>query len=113
MNSEKSDDLEERLKFLNTEFLISLYRNICRSLFEKDKMIFSFLLTIKLKEMVKEIDLEEYRFLLTGGISLGGEQPELPVSWLSEKSWGEILRMCDLKHFKGFLNHFREHIDYY
>jgi dynein heavy chain len=42
-------------------------------LFEKDKMIFSFLLTIKLKEMAGEMDQEEFRFFLTGGISLGGE----------------------------------------
>ena len=51
MSSEKSDDLEERLGFLNKEFLESLYRNICRSLFAKDKLIFSCLLTIKLMEM--------------------------------------------------------------
>jgi dynein heavy chain len=67
------------LNFLNEEFLFSLYRNICRSLFEKDKMIFSFLLTCKLNEMDEKLDMEEFRFLLTGGISLGGEIPAIPA----------------------------------
>ena len=71
MNSEKSDELEERLAFLNKEFLESLYRNICRSLFEKDKLIFSMLLTIKLMEMSDELDQESFKYLLTGGVSLG------------------------------------------
>jgi dynein heavy chain len=87
---------------LNEEFLLSLYRNICRSLFEKDKMIFSFLLTCKLNEMAGTLDPEEFRFLLTGGISLGGEVPPNPATWLSEKSWGEIIRLNDLINFKGF-----------
>jgi len=95
-NSQPSEDLQERLGFLNAEFLISLYRNICRSLFEKDKLIFSFLLTCKLNEMRGELDYEEFRFFLTGGISMGGKLPPAPAEWLSEKSWGEILRLDDL-----------------
>ena len=53
-------------------------------------MIFSFLLTIKLQEMKGEIDHEEWRFFLTGGINLGEVLPEIPCEWLEEKSWGEL-----------------------
>ena len=72
VNSQPSEDLQERLGYLNEEFLISLYRNICRSLFEKDKIIFSFLLNCKLNEMNGSMDKDEFRFLLTGGIAIGG-----------------------------------------
>ena len=66
-----AEDLDERSKNLNKEFLSSLYRNICRSLFEKDKMIFSFLLCIKLNSMAGEVASDEFRFLLTGGVDIG------------------------------------------
>ena len=112
-NSAPSDELSERLDNLNAEFLISLYRNICRSLFEKDKLIFSFLLTCKLLEMKNELDNDEFRFFLTGGISLGGELPPAPADWLSEKSWSEILRLEDMPAFKGFVENFKDRINSY
>jgi len=84
-DSEKSDDLAERLNFLNDEFLASLYRNICRSLFEKDKLLFSLLLTLKLMDMAGEIDQAALKFLLTGGVSLGEKIPKNPTTWLAEK----------------------------
>lgn len=108
-----SEELEERSEYLNEEFLASLYRNICRSLFEKDKMIFSFLLCLKLQEMSKEIDMTEFRFLLTGGVFLGDKEPDCPGHWISEKGWSELVRACKMPGFVGFLEHFIEKVDVY
>ena len=54
--AEKSDVLEERLGFLDAEFLDLLFRQVCISLFEKDKLIFSFMLCIKLLQLAKELE---------------------------------------------------------
>ena len=40
---------------------------VCRSLFEKDKLLFAFLMTVHLKAHIhKSLDWNQLRFLLTG-----------------------------------------------
>ena len=69
-NSEADTDLQKRMDNLNTYFQYFLYRNVCRSLFEKDKLCFSLLLCVSLLKGYDKIDQVEWRFLLTGGILL-------------------------------------------
>ena len=101
--AEESSDFNTRLENLKTYFLYSLYSNICRSLFEKDKLVFSMLLCVRLLEFRGQLSKEHFRFLLTGGVALSDHLPDKPnISWMSDKSWGEIVRLSDLEGFTDF-----------
>lgn len=83
-----------------------LYKNICRSLFERHKLLFSFLLLICIKsEGEGTIDLKEVRFLLAGAssVDMAIPNPTGDNGWLSNKAWCSILEMSrDFPVFKNF-----------
>ncbi|KAH6589529.1 hypothetical protein BASA61_005592 [Batrachochytrium salamandrivorans] len=112
-HSEKSENIEQRVLNINDYFTFSLFTNVCRSLFEKHKLLFSFLLTIRILMNDNTIDMDEWRFLLTGG-STSDKQLQNPASdWLSAQSWGEILSLSTLKNFVGFENDFADFAEEY
>jgi dynein heavy chain len=111
-DSAKSENVETRIETLKSYFTYSLYCNVCRSLFKKDKLLFSFLLCVGLMKSRDEIDPEEWMFLLTGGVSLDSNMPPNPdPNWVSEKTWGEIYRMSNIPAFKNFHPDFSENTD--
>ncbi len=49
-NSEKNEFIEQRIEEVCNYFTFSIYSNVCRSLFEKDKLLFSFILAAKIEQ---------------------------------------------------------------
>ncbi|XP_049940877.1 dynein axonemal heavy chain 1-like, partial [Schistocerca serialis cubense] len=104
-NTEASADINERVENINNYFTFSLYSNVCRSLFEKHKMHFAFLLCVRILMDEERIDPTEWQFLLAGGNPLQEVENPAP-EWLSSKSWKEIMSLEALPKFKPFVDSF-------
>ena len=99
---------------MNSHFTYSLYENVCRSLFEKHKLLFSFVLTIKIKQGDNKIDLKEWRYLLSGP---SGEiqVPPNPTNWIPDNQWPDFYRQFygagQLEALKNVQDHFMAHTE--
>ncbi|XP_064422227.1 dynein axonemal heavy chain 1 [Latimeria chalumnae] len=107
VNSERADTVERRIVNINNYFTFSLYCNVCRSLFEKHKLMFAFLLCIRIMMDQGSINMDEWHFLLSGGTSQKAKKN--PASgWLSDRAWRDILSLNQLKNFRDIAFDFEE-----
>ncbi|XP_069036813.1 dynein axonemal heavy chain 3 isoform X3 [Lepisosteus oculatus] len=106
----KSEDLQTRIENIIEHFTVSIYNNVCRSLFEKDKLLFSLLLTVGIMKGKGKVNDAVWRFLLTGGVALDNPHPNPAPEWLSEKSWSEIVRASGLDNLQGLMEHVRRNL---
>lgn len=78
----------------------------CRSLFEKDKLLFAFLLAVRIMMGQKELDPRAYQFLLTGGAGVAGDKeaprPSYAPDWLTPKVWSELCKLSSVS--PGFVH---------
>ena len=111
VNSEKGRDVAKRLENLDEHFTYSLYRNVCRSLLEKDKLLFSFLLTSRIMGGKNLIDQSEWFYLLTGGMGMDNPHENPAPDWLSQKNWDAVCRLSDLEKYSNFREDFAANVD--
>ena len=106
--SDPAADVGGRISILNDHFTYAVYRNVCRSLFERHKLLFSFILTIKVELAGRLVSVggvpdAEWRFLLSG------QSPTPPSSpppnpcpqWISVQMWREGTTLASLPGYAG------------
>lgn len=68
--SNTAEHLNERITILNDYHTYAVYENVCRGLFEHHKLLFSFQICIKLLVIENKININEFYFLINGGMEL-------------------------------------------
>jgi dynein heavy chain len=110
-NSQPDPETAERVKNLNNYFTLSLYQNVCRSLFERHKLLFSFLLCMKILFGDNSVNMVEWRFFLSGASGQIDVKPN-PTDWLDDLEWVQVYEqlycMDKLEAFRGIEAYFIE-----
>lgn len=92
--AENPPDLEDRLKSLISDQTNSFYINICRGLFEKDKLLYAFLMAVNIKLDAKEVNPREWNFLLRGPMQdIPIEEEMFIPEWCSHKLYKACLSL--------------------
>lgn len=100
--SEKPPELEDRLSVLLTDMTSSIYRNICRGLFEVDKLLFSFIIGCKIALQTGDITEKEWAYFQVGPLGTLKEDIDQPP-FLNEKTWDRCIGLAkSIPQFKDF-----------
>eukprot|EP00742_Colponemidia_sp_Colp-10_P004283 GILJ01004568.1.p1 GENE.GILJ01004568.1~~GILJ01004568.1.p1 ORF type:complete len:2868 (+),score=508.60 GILJ01004568.1:1-8604(+) len=112
--SEKAAEVNDRISILLPDITRAVYRNICRGLFEKDKLLFAFLIGTSILRNEKMITDEEWTFFILGS-GIAAVDPSLPenVNPISESItasvWNAMLQVSTLPQFAGLLSSVHQH----
>ncbi|KAK0159284.1 hypothetical protein PV328_010180 [Microctonus aethiopoides] len=109
-DADKDSEIPIRVDNINNHFTFSLYTNICRSLFEKNKLHFAFLICVRIQMDKNLINNNEWRHLLSSPIPLQ-QQINPAAKWLPEQCWKEIKSLENLENFKNFTQFFSQHLN--
>lgn len=90
-NAEQSEIVEERINSFKNYFRISLYRNIGRSLFQKDRLIFSILISLKLSK--HSSNLSNYFLPNIESTQLKSKLEKPKNAWITQLMWNSFLQL--------------------
>lgn len=86
--SEKNEDLQIRLNTLYGEITLAIYTNVSRGLFERHKLMFSFMLCVAIQTQEGIVVESQWNYLLRGPIVSKTELPKKPdYPTITENMW--------------------------
>ncbi|XP_013098623.2 dynein axonemal heavy chain 2 [Stomoxys calcitrans] len=108
--SPKHQIVFERIMNINDYHTYAVYKNTCRGLFERHKLLFSIHMAAQILANAGRLVEAEYEFILKGGIVLDkqGQPPNPATNWISEQSWDNITELDKVSGFHGIVDSFEQ-----
>lgn len=103
-------DFKKRVSELKQSFLSRVYNSVCQSLYNKDKLLFAFLLLLRVLEFEGKLKSNHINYLLKGIIDRSLTQEELLYNkkmesqrpkFIMEKIWEQIIFLSHLSEYNG------------
>merc|ERR550514_2092875 len=110
--AQQADDLTERLMILGGDICYNSFVNVCRGLFERHKLIFSFLIASQILLKADLLNQEEFGLLLRGigALDLSELPPNPNSDGLPEKRWQFVYAIAQItKRCKGLCAHIADY----
>eukprot|EP00981_Chlorochromonas_danica_P000077 scaffold30_cov166-Ochromonas_danica.AAC.10 len=108
VKTEKKDDLQDRLDLLLVDITRSIYSNVCRGLFEKDKLLFAFMMSINIALAGEDVTERDWQMFMVGPVldkELAETRPlpaALDVAHIEERIWlSAVVLERDCHVFRG------------
>ena len=106
--SEKSDKLDHRLNILINDVTESFFVNICRGLFEKDKLLYAFLNASSILRRSGAIGIDEWNFYLRGSTT-DFSSYDKDVDYISDAVFYKLLGLEETHYnFKDISQSFKD-----
>ncbi|CBH10362.1 dynein heavy chain, putative [Trypanosoma brucei gambiense DAL972] len=93
--SDASFEIKDRLRNIIRALTYNLYCYVCMGIFEKDKLMLSFQMAIRLLTQENQMVHSELEFFLRGCVLASKDYPPHTVEWMSERQWNDL---CKLAH---------------
>jgi len=92
---DRDPDLTTHILNMCKQITYTIFSNVSRGLFEKHKLIFSFMICVEILKEDKSITDDEWNFFLRGAISHSSDSSKPSLSWISDQIWEEVLNMSE------------------
>ena len=95
--SKKDPELRIRLTNIIEALTGNVYAYTCTGLFERDKLMFSFQMTLKLQEGDNKLNHTQLDFLLRGNTKLEKTEKKKPHSWMLDQGWEDMQKLIEIE----------------
>ncbi|KAK7071720.1 Dynein heavy chain 3, axonemal [Halocaridina rubra] len=109
-SSATSENVRSRICLLNSHLTRSIFLSVSRSLFEKDKILFTFMLCVRLQQAQGLVCDDVWRFLLTGGKGLLDSPGPPPTPWLTDRAWALLIQAGRCASLSGIHEHLASNV---